>query len=592
MKRRVADIVMDTLVENNITTCFGVVGGGAMHLNNALFHCSQIKKVFNHHEQASAMAAEAYARYSGKPAAVCVTSGPGGTNTINGVQGAWADSLPMIVISGFPRWETSALESGLDIRTRGVQENDIISMVRGITKYAKRILNPLDIKAEVQHALDTSMEGRRGPVWIDIPLDIQGMLVEENDLTEAIYKVESEYAAWSLAEFEKMLCESERPCILTGTGIRTSGSIELFRDFIAKIPIPIVGGWQQGDICFSGQRNYYGTSGSPGPRAGNFILQNADLILVLGNSLSYYQTGFNQEAFAPSAKMIMVDAQADESKKSGLHVDMMIHSDLKEFFRIIEASEITVDASSRWLEYCNEVYTRFDAYELLKNESFAEDDSIPQAIFWDCFYDRAPADATVALGNSGCVAGALYKGVRHPDQRVLINYKCGSMGHDLPNAIGTAFASGKTVFCVTGDGSIMMNLQELQTIVQYSLPIKIALFSNNGYSAIRNTCSRFFNGEYIGCDKDTGVSFPDFRMIADAFGFPYKKCDTLAELDTAMNWYLGNESYCILEVRMDEIGVVSVQSTMDENGVFCTPALHIMSPLLSENEMKKWMPEW
>ena len=563
-----------------------------MFLDDGLRASSGMRKIFNHHEQASAMAAEAFARYSGKPACVCVTSGPGGTNAINGVQGAWADSIPMVVMSGFPRWETTALSSGLDIRTRGVQENDIIRMVSGITKYAVRVLDPLAIRSELTHAYRLAMEGRRGPVWIEVPLNIQGQVVDTSRLIPCGPSAKKEYPSLGcqIKELESMLRMSKRPCLLTGSGIRSGDCEALFRKFIERVRIPIVGGWQQGDICFLNQDRYFGTSGSPGPRAGNFILQNADLILILGNSLSHYQTGFNQEAFARDATLCMVDAQADEGKKPGLSIHFFIESDLKGFFSTAESME-NISASADWMSYCKAVYTRFSVYESRKTNSHL---LVSQADFWECFFEKAPKDAVIALGNSGCIAGALYKGVKHPDQRVLVNYKCGSMGHDLPNAIGAAVASNKDVFCVTGDGSIMMNLQELQTIRHYKLPVKIAVFNNGGYAAIRNTSKRYFDGEYVGADASTGVSFPEFKNIADAFGLPYRRCETAGQLEEMVAWYVSTPGACLLEVdeRLDEVSITAAHSELDENGQFTTAPLHVMTPLLSEEEMSRWMPDW
>lgn len=592
--KRVADIVVDTLIENGINTCFSVVGGGAMHLNNAFAKAKEkITTIYNHHEQACSMAAEGYARLTGKVAVVCVTSGPGGTNTINGVQGAWVDSLPMIVISGHPRLDTTVSVTGLNIRTRGVQENNIISQIKSITKYAAQIQNPLMIKSELQKAIYLSLVGRRGPVWIDVPLDIQGTVVEEEDLIEEELPVQEKVTGeGEIYELKKLLRKAERPCILTGSGIRTSNAIENYREFCKFVRIPIVGGALQADINYNDETNYYGMSGTIGPRCGNFILQAADMILVLGNSLSTKQTGFNQEEFAPNAKIIMVDIQEDEWKKPGLHVDVFIHANLKDFFNTYVKSKEVIDAPEQWISYCNLVYSKLSKYEMLEMYApFDRKERVPSLLFWKEFLDRVEKDAIIALGNSSCVHGALQYGVTNKEQRILVNYNCGSMGDDLPEAIGAALGSHNDIYCVTGDGSVMMNLQELQTIVYNKLPIKIVIFNNDGYGAIRATCSNFFDGMNAGCDKESGISFPDFEKIAYAFGLNYFRVECINQLIEGIDWLKKQKSYCILEIyqKIDEIKGPKVASKMDTSGVFHTPGLHEMEPEIDTNLYKRLM---
>lgn len=591
--KRVADIVVETLIDNGIDVCFSVVGGGAMHLNNAFVEKKdKIRTIYNHHEQACSMAAEGYARLSGKIAAVCVTSGPGGTNAINGVQGAWVDSVPMIIISGHPRLDTTVAVTGLDIRTRGVQENNIIEQIKYITKYAVQLTKPEMVKCEIQKAIDIAMEGRRGPVWIDIPLDIQGALIYEKKIV--IEKKENNQVCATDENVDKlymMLLNSKKPCILTGSGIRTSDSIKEFKKFCKTIKIPIVGGAWQADINFNGEDLYFGMSGTMGPRCGNFILQNADLILVLGNSLSTKQTGFNQEKFAQNAKVIMVDVQEDESKKPGLHIDLFIHSNLKIFFNKCIENGVKIDANEHWIQYCRYAYDNLSKYEMLFNVRVLDKkDRVPALLFWKKFLNSLKSDEVIALGNSSCVHGALQYGVNNENQRVLVNYNCGSMGDDLPEAIGAA-AYKDNVYCVTGDGSIMMNLQELQTIVYNNLPIKIIIFNNDGYGAIRTTCKNFFDGTNAGCDEQSGISFPNFKKVSSAFGFGYNCVKNISELDEGIKWIKEQKNYCILEIyqMIDDIKGPKVMSKMDENGVFYTPGLQDMDPPIRQELFDKLM---
>ena len=597
VKRRIADIVVDTLLKNGIDICFSVVGGGAMHLNNAFVINDRVKKIYNHHEQACAMAAEAYARATGTMAAVCVTSGPGGLNTLNGVQGAWVDSLPMIVVSGFPRYETSAKSTQLDIRCRGVQENDIVKEVESFTKYSKLILDPLEIRREINYAVHLAMDGRRGPVWLDIPLNIQGMLVEETNLYADYEQNKEDSTKKVLDEIEKMnelLSKAKRPCILTGSGIRSGNAIEGFYSFVQKVQIPIVGGCIQPDICYEGQELYYGMSGNVGPRMGNFILQNADLIIVLGNSLSYKQTGFNQMLFAPKAKIIMVDAQRDEMRKPEINIELPITCELKMFFSLAEKYIKAVQAEEHWINYCDMLKQRFPKFEaLVQNGRIEEKQRVPALFWWKQLIAKSRENDVFALGNSSCIYGILQEGIKYKTQRVLVNYNSGSMGHDLPNAIGCALGFKREIILSTGDGSIMMNLQELQTIKHYNLPVKVVVFSNNGYGAIRNTCRNFFNGTYTGCDESSGVSFPDFSKIAEAFGFPYYKCENAGQVDKCIEWMYEQKSYCFIEImeRIDEISGPKLVSRMGENGEFYTPALHDMYPFLDDADMAELMLE-
>lgn len=591
MKKRVADIIMDTLIEYGITDCFAVVGGGAMHLDNALLVCEKMHKYFNHHEQACAMAADAYARYSGKMAAVCVTSGPGATNTLTGVMGAWQDSLPMIVLSGQVRYEISVPKSGLKLRYRGIQEFEIIPAVKNMTKYAVMITDPLSIRRELVKAITIAMEGRRGPVWLDVPQDIQNARVEESDL----YPVEERKSITPIVEDRDvievitLLKEAERPCILGGSGIISSHNRDGFEKLVDKMGVPVIGGSWVADNLYMDHPLYFGGSGNVGPRAGNFILQNADVILTLGNSLGFRQTGFNQEEFAPNAKIIMVDVDAEEGKKQGLHLFQFIHADLKDMIEKLLHTDCVIQTPAEWMDYCRMLKERFTPFEAVNGITMNE--RVCSYYFWKILQEYEEADSIYALGNNGANTSKLQIGTKRAGQRVLTNYTCGSMGYDLPAAIGAAVASGKKVYCITGDGSIMMNLQELQTIVQNDLPVRLVVFSNDGYGAIRQTSKNFFDGAYIGCTPDSGVSFPAFEKVADTFGFAYRKCGTNAEVEEAIQWLVSNEHRCLLEIeqRLDDPVTPKVMSRLDENGKMLTPALQDMYPFLEKEDYQELM---
>lgn len=589
MKKRVADIVVETLIELGVTNTFCVVGGGAMHLNNAYKIHPEMDVTYCHHEQACAFAAEGYAKYSGKCACVLVTAGPGGVNTLNGVYSAWVDNAPMIVITGFPRYATSIPATGLNLRCRGVQEFDLVSTVTKMTKYAKLLMKAEDVKAEVKKAYDIAMSGRRGPVLISIPLDVQASLVEEVELTPyemGQYHLENDNLANEIGLLIQTLKDAKRPCILTGSAINNCGYRYLFEEFLQRVKIPVVGGALLGDSLEDNHPLYYGGSGSVGPRVGNYILQNSDFILVIGNSLSTKQTGFNVPAFAPNAKIAMVDIEADEMKKPDLHIELPIVAELKAFFdSFMSICFDGIEAESHWVQYCEEMKAFLKDYDDMNPEN---EGRVPQKAFWKMFRDMVPADTDVALGNSSGIVGGLTYSVKNK-QRVIVNYNSGSMGDDLPEATGIAKASGKNVVCVTGDGSIMMNLQELQTITYNKLPIKVVIFSNDGYGAIRQTCKNFFDGVYTGCDEESGIAFPKFEKIAEAFDYSYLHCQNYGELHDKLEEFFASKDRVILEVEqmINDPVLPKVMSKMNPDGTFDTPTLTDLSPFLTEEEEKR-----
>lgn len=587
MKKRVADIVVQTLVGLGITECFCVVGGGAMHLNNAFEINPDMHVTFCHHEQACAFAAEGFAKYSGKISVVSVTSGPGCMNTLNGVYSAWVDSTPMIIIAGHPRLDTTVEACGLNLRCRGVQEYNMIPAVKGMTKYATMITDPDTARKEIIKAYQIAMDGRRGPVWISIPLDIQAASAEEevaayldaDDFFAADYQVVDEI-------IEKIKAAS-RPCILTGSGIRYGSAMEEFLQFVDRVQIPIVGGALLADTLPEGFPYFYGLSGNIGPRAGNYILQNADLILVLGNSLSTRQTGFNVEGFAPNAYFIMVDAEKDEPFKPGLHIDLAVQMDVKKFLKHAgDSVQGKVYADKSWISYCEKVYDFFKGYD---EPEFGEEDRVPAKSFWKLFREMLPDDTAIALGNSNCVIGLYQYGIKKMGQRVITNYNAGSMGYDLPEAVGVAVASGKTVYCVTGDGSVMMNLQELATIKHNKLPVKIVIFSNEGYGAIRQTCKNFFKGVYTGCDAESGIGFPSFSEVARAFGFSYFHCRSCGELKRQLECFIEAPNLAILEVdqMLDDLVIPKIMSRIGADGKFETPGFTDLYPYISDADAKE-----
>lgn len=591
MKKRVADIILSALVERGITDCFAVVGGGAMFLDNALLHNTDMTKYFNHHEQACAMAAEGYARATGKMALVCVTSGPGGTNTLTGVMGAWVDSLPMIVVSGQVRYAVSVPATGLKLRTRGVQEFNIVDTVKTMTKYSKLVIDPLDVKYEVNKAIDIALEGRRGPVWLDIPQDVQSAWVEEDDLKE--YCAAEETAATETAETVDFIYDelkkAKRPVFLSGAGVLCSGSRDLFRGLLDKIKIPVVSSFNGSDVLYREHPLCMGPIGPCGQRPANIAIQNSDLIISLGCSLGFSTTGFSQENFAPEAKLIAVDIDDQEQKKPGLKYYRQINGDVVNLLKGLSEADDSYEAPEKWLEYCRMLKNRFSPFETAEGKG--DKDRVCSYVFWRAYFAMAPEDALLVLGNNSAITSALQVGNRFKDQHILTNYNCGSMGYDIPAALGVAVATKREVVLATGDGSFMMNMQELQTLYHHQLPVKILLFENAGYNAIRQTSKNFFNGELIGCSPETGVSFPDFGKVAATFGLPYIKCETNDSISVCLKELFSIEGPALMEVSqlLDDPVSPKVMSRTDENGKMLSPALHDMFPFIPESEMNSLM---
>lgn len=589
MKKTVAQIIFDTLADLGVEDCFCVVGGGAMHLDHALGTNDCISTHFVHHEQSCTMAAEAYARFKGVPAAVCVTSGPGATNALTGVMGAWVDSVPMIVISGNVRYEISVEASGLPLRYRGIQEFNIINSVQNMTKYAAVLKDPLAARAQIVSAFDIAMDGRRGPVWIDVPLDIQNALVDTTDLmADFIIDVSPspKADADSIAFVAEKLRRAKRPCVLFGSAIATSSLCEPFQAFISELGIPVVGGAWIGDVLPRENELYFGSSGNIGPRVGNFILENADVILVLGNSLSFKQTGYKLDVFAPHAEIIMVDADENERIKLGEKVDYFLHCNLESFFCLAHPADWDVKVSCEWLSHCNALKDRFSVYE--GAEGVDSTDRVNKYHFWKIYDEIAPRDGLLVLGNSQVGLSANQIGKRAARQRIIANCICGSMGYDLPAAIGVATASKRPVVCVTGDGSMMMNLQELETIAYQELPIKIFVFENGGYGGIRQSQGNFFGDFDFGSGPQSGVGIPNFVRIGEAFYIPSIVCESNADVERCLRWALGIQGPALVEVKevLDDPVVPKLISRPAEDGTITEPLLCDLSPFVDEETLE------
>ena len=599
MKIRLADYVADFLVENGITDCFTVTGGGAMHLNDALGHKEGLKCLYNHHEQACAIAAEAYARINNKMAAVCVTTGPGGTNAITGVIGGWLDSVPMLIISGQVRYDTSRRGMGLNIRAGGDQEFDITCAVECMTKYCEMIEDPNRIRYALEKAMYFATTGRPGPCWIDIPVNYQGCIIETDELigfdpAEEPNDIPAPVSDATVEEIISKIKAAKRPVLYAGNGVRLAGAFDIFETVVPKLNIPVVTGWDNIDMMADADPLYVGRGGIMGDRAGNFAAQNADLILAVGNRLSIRQVGYNWKTWAREAFVIMVDVDAEELKKPTLHVEMPVHADAKDFLTKLLAKlpeDGVLYAENGWQQTCRE--WKRDYPVVLPKHYEWEGLANPYA-FIKKLSDRLPEGYTTVVGNgTACVVGSHGYTIKK-GQRFIINSAVASMGYDLPAAVGVCVAEGKKeIVCISGDGSIQMNLQELQTILTNRLPVKIFVINNDGYHSIRQTQTNLFGAHTkVGIGPESGdLSFPSLERLAWAYGYPYAACRTNAEIDATLDAAFGTEGAFLAEIFVDPAQFFEPKSATKRlpDGTLVSPPLEDLAPFLDKEELKKIM---
>ena len=614
MKVRLADYVADFLVKKGITDCFMVVGGGAMHLNDALGHKEGLRCIFQHHEQASAIAAEGYARLENKPALCCVTTGPGGTNAITGVVGAWLDSIPMFVLSGQVRYDTTsrycnAFTDGMKLRAVGDQEYDITNSVSAMCKYAVMIEKPEEIRYHLERAWHLMSTGRPGPVWLDIPVNFQGMEIETDGLkgydpAEDSDKqdVADEVSEGTVKEVLEMIKGAKRPVFYAGWGIRLSGAHDTFLRVVEKLGIPVCTYWDAIDLIETENPLYTGRAGNMGERAGNFAVQNADVILAVGNRLPIRVTGYNFGSWAREAKVIMVDIDAAELKKPTIHVEKPIHADAADF---LSKMEKLLDESGAVPYFKNDASDGYDWCEVCRNwkkdypvvldRHKDEDDGFANAYAAFDMISRSLPEGAVTITSNGtcCVAGHQTWYIKK-GSRFFNNNAIASMGYGLPAAIGACYANGlKEVICLEGDGSIMMNLQELQTLVTNRLPVKVYLINNSGYHSIRQTQTNLFGHHTkVGIGPESGdLSFPSYEKLAAAFGIPYKAAHANSEVQALIDFANATEGPVICEIFVSTTQFFEPKNSArkTEDGKIVSPPLEDLAPFLPRDEFLKNM---
>ena len=595
MKIKVAKYISEFLVKNNITDCFMVTGGGAMHLDDAIGHEEGIHCTFNHHEQACSIAAEAYTRMTGKLAAVCVTSGPGGTNAITGVMGGWVDSIPMFVLTGQVKRETTIWSCPeLGLRQLGDQEFDIIHSVSNMTKYAVMLTDPMETAYHLEKALFLALEGRGGPVWIDVPLDVQGAMIETDDLKHFHPETGTEQNTSLISDdvidtILDRIKNAKAPLILAGTGIRLGDAEEEFLKVLDKLKIPVVTAWNANDTIAFDNPFFAGMPGTVGTRPGNFAVQNCDLLISLGCRLNIRMIGYNHFDFARNAYKIVVDIDPKELTKPTIKPDMPVNADVKDLLgRMLEHDYQPPEKHAEWLRWCRSLV---EAYPAAMPEYRNDGNGIINPyIFMGRLFDHLKDDDRIICGNgSACVITFQACRIKQ-GQRMFTNSGCAAMGYGFPASVGVAVSdNSRRTICIDGDGSIMMNIQELATVAHNKLDIKIILLNNNGYHSIRQTQRNLFKPPFIGIDGDSGVGFPDFRKLADAFGVKYFRLDSEKNCDMVLEEALNCDGPCICECIVDPSQNFAPKSSSKvlPDGRIVSPSLDDMFPFLPREEFDR-----
>lgn len=598
MSIRVADYIARTLADRGVRDVFLVSGGGAMFLNNAFGTEARLRYICSHHEQASAMAAEGYARVTGKVGVVNVTTGPGAINALNGVFGAWTDSIPMLVVSGQVKRETCMATYGLTgLRQLGDQEVDIVGMVRGVTKYAVLITDPQSIRYHLERALFLATSGRPGPCWIDVPVDVQSSEIDPDQLPG--YDPAEDAPHWDREQLREQvrqvlgrLRSARRPVVLAGTGVRLGKALEGFHDVVRQLGVPVTTAWTH-DLIAADDPHFCGRQGSIGDRAGNFAVQNADVLLVLGSRLCLRQVSYNWNAFARHAYKIQVDVDAAELNKPTVKPDLAVHCDARVFLDEMQRqlAEAPFDRTRHagWLRWCRERVERYPVLQPKQRECRGE--AINPYYFMDTLWRKLAADDVVVCGDATACIVAFQTARIRAGQRLFSNSGSASMGYDLPAAVGAAVARrGKRVVCLAGDGSIQMNVQELQTVAHHRLPVKLFVLNNGGYLSIRTTQKNFF-GNLVGEGPQSGVSFPDMVKLAAAYGIPARR---IAGPDFAplIDETLAGDGPCLAEVVIDQEQTFEprLSSRRLPDGRIVTAPLEDMFPFLDREELRRNLP--
>lgn len=591
MKMKVAKYIADFLAKKGVEHIFTITGGGAMHLNDAFGHKDGLQCIYNHHEQACSIAAEGYTRLTGKVAGVCVTSGPGGTNAITGVLGGWLDSIPMFIVSGQVKRETTIWSTDVPLRQLGDQEFNIVDCVSSMTKYAHMITEPTEILYHLEKAWFLCKNGRGGPVWLDIPLDVQAALIETDDLTgfdasELDKKENPVYNTELTIPILQKIKDAKRPVIFAGSGIRLANAENEFVELIEKLNIPVVTAWNAHDILWDEHPLFCGRPGTVGTRGGNFVVQNSDLILVLGCRLNIRQISYNYKDFAKDAYKIIVDIDEAELRKPTINPDMPIHANVKDVINalLLENYNVTNNEHASWLQWSRKINAKYPA---VLPKYFEQKSPVNPYAFMQILFEGLEEGDKVICGNGSACVISFQAAIIKKKQRLFTNSGCAAMGYGFPAAIGVSVASGESrTICIDGDGSFQMNIQELQTVVYNKMNMKIFILNNNGYHSIRQTQTNLFNPPLVGVCEGNGLSFPDMEKISYAYGINYVKIDSLDGIEEKLQAVLNSNGPVICEAILDvnQNFEPKLSSKVLPDGKIVSPPIDDMYPFIDKDE--------
>ena len=604
MSKKVSDLIAEFLEVRGIDTVFGIIGSANSHIFDSITNRGYTRIICVHHEQAAVLAAGAYFRTNGKLSAALVTAGAGSSNAVTGVVSNWADSIPCIVISGQEQSFHIDAHRKNNLRMWGIQGFDSPDMVKKVTKYSKTVINePNGIASNVQflleYAYDYSLEGRPGPVWLDFPFDIQAKQIESREWNPPKSRnTSTQYDAAPMVIEDDLnyvidcLEKSERPVIWGGHGVRLAGAKEEFRQLVETLEVPTILTWSAIDLLEEDHSYHYGRAGVNGQRRSNFIIQNSDLILVIGSRLSLLQAGYDIKNFNPDAKILFVDVSSNEWQKYREIYDRFIQMDAKYFITELQKKSKSF-RKDEWISYCDDMWDKYPLVEPSHNSEDAEYVNSYEFIDQMCHHLHDDQIIVTDMG-TGLLSGH-YSMKLKPGQTMFTSLGLGEMGYGLPGAIGASFAGeGRQVLCLNCDGGMMMNLQELQTIIHHKLPIKIIVFNNDGYLMIKHTQKLLFNGSYNSVDRNTGVSLPDFTKLGDAFGFETYTISgyTPGMTTETLKMFFGNMNPAICEVFMspEQRFIPKVMGVPQDDGTITPASLEEMTPLLPYDEIVKAMP--
>jgi|SRR3989339_6524 len=591
MKVKVSDYIAKFISNLGVKHVFLISGGCNVQMIDSIAKNNKLKYICNHHEQASAMAAESYSRINRNIGVCMVTVGPGLTNTITGIAGAWLDSIPVLYISGQVKRDNMIGSSGL--RQLGVQEVDAPNLVKSITKYAISVLDPKDIRYHLEKAVYLAKSGRPGPVLIDVPSDIQSCVVDTDELVS--YKSDEDEAfvnnelSQKISDFKKMVSAAKRPLLFVGHGIRLAKGEDVLMRVIEKLQIPVITSMSAHDLMPSEHGLYVGRPGVFGDRAGNFAVQNCDLLISVGVRHHLWNVGYNYNDFAKKAKKIIVDIDKLELSKKTIHADLPINVDAKVFLNkvLVAIKDREWKDSDGWVNHCVSWKKK---YPVVLPEYKNEKNFVNSYYFTQVLGSLLKERDIILTGVGTSFTATLQCFKIKKNQRLISNVGCAAMGYDLPAAIGACFANDKKrVILITGDGSIMMNIQELQTIKHHNLPIKIFLLNNQGYLAIRNTQNSFFKGDLEASDPSSGVSFPDFKKVVSAFDIQYSRLNNHKNIEKKIDKVLKSKGPVVCEINMSAVQplIPKVFSMKKSDGSMDSKSIEDMYPFLNREEYLK-----